>query len=573
MKSLLHLTLVAALAALPLAAAAEDGDTTIAKAEVGFRGVTEDDSVDKAAEYESVEDGPVGKALVSTHAGWGSLLFYGDYRAKDDNRAQFDFDIKRMVRSHTAYDRFPHRLGHDPMENLEATSINGKVVFHTDFSPNQEYDLDYSLVDHRTELQFPSIPALTLAVDYRHQQRDGHIQAYTTSHCDTCHVKSQSHAIDETTTDGTLEARVDWKGGFVRGSMTSRELRQGTSYVDVTFDNALHPELQVPVFDNRLQYDDDVGVVPADLWPDINKDVGRLDLHLDNLGGFVWNAGGVWSETENTYTGLKSDYTGYVVNAARMMGKSWRLRWRGRVYSLDNDDVFIDTVERVTMAGPHAGRTYEDIYGRNFDHWRYSALDRDAFESKLDLTFKVGRRAGNLRFLWDYETVDRENYQVAVGETETTTNLVGVTYRVRPAKGWRFDAELKHAAIDNPFMLVNGACSTLVSGRYPNPWSPETPQYEEFHEARIADTTASPSSWDQLKVGASYVTGRSTISGTYRWWDGSNSDGDLTDWSRTNQTATITYWSAPDADWDWYVAFAWQDSQLDSPACIPIFDG
>ena len=63
------------------------------------------------------------------------------------------------------------------------------------------------------------------------------------------------------------------------------------------------------------------------------------------------------------------------------------------------------------------------------------------------------------------------------------------------------------------------------------------------------------------------------LAASYQWWDGSNSEGDLTDWSRTNQTATVTLWSAPAATWDWYVAYAYQDSQLDAPACIPIFDG
>ena len=566
MKNLLHLMLISGLAVLPMATAAADDDATVAKAEVGFRSVSEDDSPEKAAEYQSTEDGPTGKVLVKTDGSWGNLLLYADYVAKDDHRGKLDFDIKRMVRSHTSYDLFPHHFGHDPMENLEATSINGKVVRHTDLDPNAEYGIEYSVLESRTELQFPQLRALTLAVEYRDQQRDGHLQAYSTSHCDNCHITSQAHRIDEKTTDGTLEARVDWKGGFVRGSMTSRELSQGTSSVPFNFDNALHPELQLPLFDARLQFDDDINPTIADLWPDIDKDIGRLDLHLDNLGGFVWNAGGVWSETENRYTGLKSEYTGYVLNAARMLGSSWRLRWRGRVYS-------IDTIERVGVAGPQAGLTYEQIYGRNDDYLRQSALNRDAFESKLDLTFRIGRKAGNLRFLWDHETIDRDHYQVAVGKTETTTNLLGVTYRYRPLKGLRFDAELKYASIDNPFMLIDGTCSTLESARYANPWDPATPQYDDFQAARIADTTASPSSWGQAKIGVSYVTGSSTISGTYRYWDGDNDDGNLTDWSRSSQTATITFWSMPEERWDWYLAAAWQDSELGSPACIPIFDG
>jgi hypothetical protein len=273
------------------------------------------------------------------------------------------------------------------------------------------------------------------------------------------------------------------------------------------------------------------------------------------------------------FTNLKSTYTGYVANLARLIGKNARFRWRGRVYSINNDAVLIDTHERVTPAGPHAGRTYYDVYGVNYDHWRLSALDRDAFESRFDLSYRLGRKSGRLRFIWDYDVIDRENYMVAVGENKTTTNVLGVTYRLRPSKGWRVDAELKHGSVDNPFMLIDGTCSTLESARYPNPWSPETPQYDDQHQTRIADTTSSPSSWNHFKGGITYITGKSTLSANYRWWDGDNKDGDLTDWSRTNQTATLTFWSAPGQDWSWYLAAAWQKSELQSPACIPIFDG
>lgn len=573
MKNLLQCLLIAGLVALPLTVAAEDGEDVTAWAEVGARATKVTGSPDKAAEYESIEDGPVAKLVVDAFKGWGSINFDVDYKANDEVKGGLDFDIKRMVRSHNSFNTFPHRLGHDPMTNLESTSINGKVVRHTDMAPNQEYDLDYSVLDSRTEFQFSGLRALTLAVDFREQKREGHMQAYTTSHCDNCHITSQPHALNERTSDGTLEAAVDWRSGYVKGSFTNRSMTQGTQYVPYNFDKALHPELQKPVFDNRLQFDSDINPTIADLTPNIDKDIAKLELHLNDLGGFVFKINGVWSETENKYTNLKSDYSGYVAQLARMIGKKARFRWRGRVYSISNDDVFIDTIERTTPAGAHAGQTYEDIYNINFDHWRLSALDRDVFESRFDLSYRLGSKAGKLRFIWDYETIDRENYMVAVGENTTSSNVLGVTYRLRPAKGWRVDAELKHGAIDNPFMLIDGTCSTLESARYTNPWQPETPQYNDQHATRIADTTSSPSSWNHLKGGLTHVSGKSTLSLNYRWWDGENNDGDLTNWSRNNQTATLTFWSAPGQTWSWYVAALWQDSQLDSPACIPIFDG
>lgn len=568
----LHLLLTAALVALPLAAAADDSATE-GSIEIGGRMADVSDSPDLAAEYQTSDDSAVLDLNLETFQDWGTLFLEATFVDPDDNDAVLDFDIARMVRSHTSYQKFLHRLGSDPMHYLEATSTDGKVVWHDDLSPGAEYGYTYSNLEHRTEIQLASLKALTLAVEFRDQQRDGHIQAFHLSHCDNCHVSSEAHRLDESTSDATLEAQVAWTGGLIKASVTAREHEQGVSNLTYQYDTALHPELQTPVFDNRLQYDSEEGPQTVDLWPDIDKDILRLDVALADLGGFAVKAGGVWSETENRYTGLKSDYTGYVATAARKLGKDWRLRWRGRVYSIDNDDVFIDTIERTTPAGPHAGRTYEDVYGVNYDHWRYSALNRDAVESKLDLSYRFGGPAGTLRFLWDYESLDREYYEVVPGETETTENVLGVIWRGRPSKTSKLEAAVRYGDVSNPFMLVDGTCSTLVSGRYTAPWDPAIPQYDDQHQTRIADTTAAPDEWLEAKLLGSLMLGSATVSATYSWWDGSNSSGDLTDWSRTNQSLTATVWSAPAETWDWYLGYAWQDSEVDAPACIPIFNG
>jgi len=551
-------------------AAEGDAESNI---EVGGFGTDVDGSPDMAAEYDDTTSGLTGDATVSTHQDWGSFYFMGAFQSANTNAGELDFDIKRMVRSHNSYEKFIHRLGHDPMTNLEATSFNGKVVEHTDYDPDQEYDLTYAVFSSRTEFQLPSLKAVTLGVQFDEQKREGHRQAFTTSHCDTCHVKSQSHALNEKTSDGTLDAKVAWKGGYVKGAFTSRSLTYGTNNVYSTFDDNLHPELQAPVFDNRMQYDSDVGAISADMWPNSNKDKTRLDLVLNNIGGFTVTANGVWSQTENDYTNLQSDYAGYILSAAKGWKNGWRLRWRGSVYSIDNQDVYVPVIERPSIAGPHAGQTYSDIYGQTFDFTRKSALNRDVFESKADLSYRFGRKAGTLRFTWDYDTIERENYEVLPGEYTTTTNLLGVSWRARPATGWQLEANLKYADVNNAFTLINGACSTLVSGAYPNPWNPETPQYTEFHEARIAETTASASSWARADLRLGYSTGKTTVFGKYIYYDGDNTDGDLTDWSRQSNTALVTVWSAPTEAFNWYATYTWMDSDLNVPVCIPVFDG
>jgi hypothetical protein len=577
MKALRIFVLVGLLAVMPWTAVAEENDDstneTFGSIEIGGLLTDVDGSPDKAAEYYTTDEGPVGKVKLSTYQDWGSFDFGFKYMASDENQGYLDFDVKRMVRSHNDYIKHPHRFGHDPMANLVSTSVNNKVVYKDDLAPTQIYGVDYALFHDRTELQFPSVRALTLAVEYRDQTRSGHTQAFTTSHCDACHVTSRAHPRNESTTDATLEALVGFKSGSIRARFTSRELSERYNTIDTTFDKNLHPELRLPVFDNRMQYDSDVGAVPADLKPDIDKDIARLDFRWASRNGLAITANGVWAETENQYTGNSSDYTGYVATVTKRFKSNLRLRWRGKVYQTDTASVYVDPIQRTSPAGPQAGQTYFDVYGQTFDQFRNSALNRDALQSKLDASFRFGRKAGTVRALWYYDYVDREFYEVLPGEKKTTTNRLGLSYRMRPMKGLRIDAALNHAEVDNAFMLINGACSTLVSEPWPNPWNPDTPQYQDFQAARIAETTASASSWTKAELGLAWLTGSTTISGKYVYWDGDNNDGDLTDWSKERNSLTLTAWTPGGADWDWYLSYAYQDMSLDVPLCIPVFDG
>ena len=117
--------------------------------------------------------------------------------------------------------------------------------------------------------------------------------------------------------------------------------------------------------------------------------------------------------------------------------------------------------------------------------------------------------------------------------------------------------------------------STLVSGSNTNPWDPvATLQYWHFHEARIAESTASEEGFDEFKVGGTFRLGAATtLSAGFKYWDGDNQAGDLTDWSRTNQNINATLWSAPAENWHWYLGYNYADTELNAPICIPIFDG
>ena len=69
------------------------------------------------------------------------------------------------------------------------------------------------------------------------------------------------------------------------------------------------------------------------------------------------------------------------------------------------------------------------------DYLRQSSLNRKVYDLNADVTFKLGRKAGSVNAIWKYKNIDREYYQVALGETKTTTNILGAQWRPRPARG------------------------------------------------------------------------------------------------------------------------------------------
>jgi hypothetical protein len=567
------ITLIAilALALAPMAFAAGTEDTmTKGEVELGAWDASTSDNQGLVSEYESTEGGPViGVDLLlvgkSVTAGIKSEV-------RDSSHQMHDLDltlVKRMIRWTTSYTALPHRLPHDDMENLEAVTSHARQLWHTDYDPTREYEIDYTALETRAEFQPTGFSALTVGAAWRAQERDGHRQSMTISHCEGCHVQSNTRKVDEKTDGPTLDVAWMTGSGSVRGTYQAFETRHGTRSINNPYDNAIHPESRLPVFDDRLQYEGET--LPYDLAADLDKSVMQLEYAANDVGGFAIGAAGTWSETENLYNGVKTDYAGYTMHAARAFDNGLRLRWNGRFYTLDTDDFFVDTIERVGIAGPAAGRTYREIYGFDPDFVRLSTANRDTLESRIDVSKRFD--FGTLRAEWKFQNIDREYYEVVVGDTATTTNALGLSWIARPMKGLRTEVRYRHGFVDNPFMSIDATCSTLESLDAASPMAPTSAQYWESHDARIAETTASPESWDDIRLKLAYSSGTSTLTGSYANWSGENDSGDLTDWEKANQNFTLTYMMLPMPGFSWYAGVAWYDMELESGACVPLFDG
>src|SRR5574341_940830 len=378
------------------------------------------------------------------------------------------FDVGRVWRSLTTYTRFLPRRGHDPVDYLQAVVRSGRIVQRSDSDAGAAYQYEEGVFETRNEIQPKGLDVLTVILNYRDQRRNGAHQGLVISHCDSCHTVSLTRPVDETQRELSLGARLGWSGGSLRGEVGRSQLNNHAAPVSLLYDKALQPELRTPIFDNRVSYDSIEGPQAVFNQQDVQKPYGKADLSLADVLGFRFNLGGVWSKTENKYTGLEADYSGYVLQTSRSFGPA-RLRFRGRAYALSSDPTFVDTRERVGTAGPQAGKTYRDVYGYNPDYDRRSTTDRDVLEANTELSVKLGKKAGTLRAIWNYQGIDRDNYLVAPGETKTSTNVLGASWRASPRKGAKLDAEYRHGDVQNPLMLVNGSCSNIPAISVPSP--------------------------------------------------------------------------------------------------------
>lgn len=553
-----------------LAAAQTTGSVT-----VGGRAVDDQGKAERAAEYLPTTSGP--ELLLALEAAFDKVFIAvrSDAREGHDQAHQLEVDVNRVVRSHTSFTRLPHRLVHDPLLNLRGTVKTPVVTWSTDLDPNARYRVNYDLLEHRTDLQLPNAGWLTVSAVYREQWREGHRQSLSLSHCSTCHIQSQTRRVDESTRDAGVVAQVRGGGWKLEGSFVSRDFKERAPAPTRTYELAEQPALRQPLFNDRIWYDSRNGVLPYGVIPPSDKDTATLRLSNPNLGGFSMALSGVSTRLENLNTRNKVDFDALALAVGRRLGKKGTFALRARSYTIDSTDYFVDVPEPKAVAGPYAGRSYYERYGFQPDFLRQSAIDRDVTEASARVSYRLGR-GSSLIGEYSFQNIDRAHYEVAPDQRDTLTQRLKLAYSARPAKGFNLRLEGVAADIRRPFMTQNTACQAgpLQTTPTPSPLVPGSTQYYVIYGSRIGDMTASPSSYLELRGTAGLALGSTTSASlTLHWWDGDNTDQDLTQWSRTTTAATAQVAWAPAETFQAFVAASQGTRELESWVCVPLMDG
>jgi hypothetical protein len=572
---------------LGLAAAAFPAEEPTNEVAIVYTAVDEDGPAEKAAEYRDTDDSPGATVKLALPTGSrGLMLFAGHANTLDDKAFRLDWWMDDHLSVTLDHNEFVHNLGHDPMTNLFAVS-DVKVTQATDTDPGKEHRIRNTENSLKLDYAVHGYENLKFFVHYRDQGRKGNHQTLVVGHCDTCHIVGYTQQMDQTTED--LTAGASWTAGrwTLKASHLDRSFENDAPTLYHTYDDARHPANRQYLFNDRIQYDLTDGPVPVAVTPESEKTEDRIEL------GYAWDGGDLaagWSSATvtNTDLDLAYDFDALQAGVVQKVGDRSSLRIKARSYSIDNDDVFIDTVEPVAVAGPYAGQTYRQKYAYDPDWTRTSALNRDVLEGVAEFQHRFSATS-TLKAGVRYAATEREvcgSCHAAPGgddkpaghpevPDETTEGTLYAQMSWRRPGGWRVFAEAEYSDISTPFMNVDGGCNPdMDSTPAASPMAPTSIQYWQIHDAREYDLSNQPSSAWHLKAGASRDLSPSVqASGYLKYQERENTDLDHSDWSGKDLSANVYLGWMPSERWNWFLGYnyLWNDTQ--THLCVPVMDG
>jgi len=545
----------------------------------GAVGADTSDYVGRAAEYDVLHtDGAATlNAQVWGERGrtrWDVLARHaGDNR---DQRYSLDLHVGRHLKALVTYDRAPHRLDHDPLTWMDASSnIGGTfVVGHTDHDPSAQYALTRGELHSRLELAIPLRRAGSVALfaSHRREMRDGVHQTLTTNHCATCHTESYSREMNQRTRDLLSGARLQLEPLTLEYSFSNREFVEKSAAPTNVYSRALHPATLADVFLNRVWYDERAGELPFDTVPGLRKDGHELRARLSLPGHASVTGTFARSTSRNMDTQLEVDFTGTSGRLYVPIGRKASLRAAVRRYDIEADSVQVDVAELPAPAGPSAGLTYAEAYPQlgALDFVRESGLSRTPTTAEIDLVYRPYRRT-TVRAGYEWEEIQRDHYDVQ----RTVTHTVRGSVRARPWKPLQVQARAAYDWVRDPFVRENAAMP-LVLQPYMSPGNvPFTGlQYFEFYRTRQADLTSSPARAEFIEHSVTWTpTDRVSVMGHYRYRHAENEELNFSQWSQSSHVPGAQIWIAPGGPIQLSAGYTYQREQTETGFATLAFVG
>ncbi len=564
LKLTLSLALVAALSGSVLAQAPQqkpEGSIFIG-ANVG----SNTDNLNRVAEWDVAKKGTV--PTVNAQIWGGNESFKYDLLASHsgDNRQQkYGASLNAAngrVKASFSFDRFLHRLDHDPLDYVDA-GVGNFVVRATDHNPGDAYESTNGFWNANVEVA--ATENLRFFASHKVQMSDGVHQSMTTSHCANCHIDSYSRKLDQKTQ--TLAAGARFSAGRLSADYTfeNRTFEEKSATLTNTYDNARHPVTLADVFLSRVQYDDGNGPLPFDLLPKLTKQTNTLRAAYALPGEGSVAAGFTRASSENDNSGIGSDFTGVNGRVMIPLGKKAYVKAFFRKYEIETDSVFVEIAEPVAPAGPAAGLTYSQQYPGMLpqDYMTESTASRTPTEMAIELAFRPNKKS-SINLGYEYEDVTRTEFMVE----KTTTSTFKGSANYRPGKTLSLRARYEQAMTTDAFANLHAALPAILQTT-PTPgglpFGPSSLQYFEMYASRSGNLSASPTDSMMFDGGATWAPSQKfTVSGHYRYRDMKNDELNISTWSHAIHMPGVEVYVAPTDRFMLAAGWGYQKDTLDT---------
>ncbi len=265
------------------------------KLTLGYRAISTDDNPHRAAQYDSLDSGPV--AAIDVRAGTAhnyALLDLG-YISEKDYQGELDLNYKGALRFNLFSQSLFHNLDHFPnnpaVRPEPVTNTHIPMVAYADADPAREYGVQVEQNAARLRAKHPLYPA-HLNVGYWRLERSGKQQLRyvregeaTGTACDTCHVNSRTRSVDRVTEEVTA--------GF--------DAHLGPVDLVYEFLNREFRDKNIPrdFFDTGIMGQRAAGVYQHDENPDSRLQSHTVKVHSSLAGGAVAAASYTIGQREN----------------------------------------------------------------------------------------------------------------------------------------------------------------------------------------------------------------------------------------------------------------------------------
>jgi len=346
----------------------------------------------KVGEYDVLHSGMEGYFTLKANTRSKYFDLKGEIKDEDDQNYLMDLDLNRIFQSETSYIRYKHYLDHDPLTNQDS---------FTDFDAGERNSIIYEEIKSNNTLYIPFIPNLKINTDYRQQNRRGHRQATTVTHCSQCHVTSKNRYIDQKTEDVNIGA-----------DMTIGYLTLNYNYLQRTFNAGggspiAYYGFEVPSFPVK-------GFQEYDNIPDsrtyINKFKAKADLPLQSELYFHYETG----ENRNRDTHYERDFDSYAFRFTTASLKYIIFNFSHSDYDMDNNVP--------------------------------DSMEKDVKKSVVSFRTKPWKRSF-LRGSYRWEDIDRSNS----AENSTFKKVFRISFFSRPHRKVNFNMRYKNERVDDPF--------------------------------------------------------------------------------------------------------------------------